>query len=83
MTRLTKNYLAVLVLLGIGLALVAVDSLRSGGQPGEAAKALAGLPGPSLSVPYFEARWRLLDGDSGLFFPGMRPLRTMDYVYAR
>ncbi len=78
MTGLTKSYLAVFLLLGVGLALVLVDGAAS-----HQTTALAALPGSSLAVPYFESRWRMLDNGSGALFPGMRPLSTMDFVYAQ
>jgi len=94
MTGLTKSYLVVLFLLGVGLALVLVDGAagsfswvgnRMTAHQGADHKttALAALPGSSLAVPYFESRWRMLDNGSGALFPGMRPLSTMDFVYAQ
>ncbi len=83
MTRLTRSYVAVLLLLSLGLFLVLADTLIAS-RPGEVSGAVAfsALPGHALAVPYFEARWRVLGDDSGALFPGMRPLSTMDFVYA-
>ncbi len=84
MTGLTKSYLAVLLLLGAGLALVLVDgAINAHSEASDQAVALAGLPANSLAVPYFEPRWRMLYLESGDLFPGMRPLSTMDFVYAQ
>lgn len=84
MTRLTKSYLGVLLLLGLGLTLILVDGTadRSANDSNKVVS-MAGLPGPSLAVPYFESRWRMLDNNSGILFPGMRSLSTMDFVYAQ
>jgi len=82
-TNLTRSYTAVFLLLVVGLLVVLADATfatRSEGGPQVAA--FSTLPGYTLAVPYFEARWRVLGNDSGALFPGMRPLSTMDFVYA-
>ena len=84
MTGLTKSYLAVLVFLGVGLVLVLLDgTIDTSTKYGAQTVSLAGLPGPSLAVPYLESRWRVLDENTGILFPGMRSLSTMDFVYAQ
>ena len=83
MTSLTRSYMAVFLLLVVGLVLVLTDATIARGPDGNTgAAAFHALPGNALAVPYFEARWRVLGDDSGALFPGMRPLSTMDFVYA-
>lgn len=40
------------------------------------------LPGPALSVSYLEPRFRAYRDYSDVFFPGMRPVSCLDFVYA-
>ena len=40
------------------------------------------LPGLSLSVQYFEPRCRHYQDYSSTFFPDMRPINYLDFVYA-
>ena len=83
MTRLARIYLMVFLLLVVGLLAVLADaSATSRFGPRPPLTAFSTLPGNSLAVPYFEARWRVLGGNSDLVFPGMRNLSTMDFVYA-
>jgi hypothetical protein len=82
-TSLTRSYLAVLLLLAFGLVVVLADATMTSRSGLESRMAtFTTLPGNALAVPYFEARWRVLGDDSGALFPGMRPLSTMDFVYA-
>ncbi len=84
MTRLTKSYLSVLMFLGVGLAGVLADGfVAEMSAPDQISTSLAGFPGPSLSVPYYESRWPLMDNHFRPLFPGMRPLSTMDFIYAQ
>lgn len=82
MTSLTKSYMAVFLLLFVGLVVILADATLATRSGNEARVAVfTALPGNSLAVPYFEARWRILENDSSALFPGMRPLSTMDFVY--
>ncbi len=83
MTSLTRSYLAVFVLLIVGFVVILADSTTAAHSgTGARAAVFTALPGTALAVPYFEARWRILGEHSGALFPGMRPLSTMDFVYA-
>jgi hypothetical protein len=83
MTRLSKTYLAVLFVLAGFFFGVMVDGTNT---PQAASLKLVAsvtrLPGPSLSVSYFEPRIRQYADYSFTFYPGMQPLNTMDFVYA-
>jgi hypothetical protein len=83
LSRLTKTYLAVLLLLVLGFgAMLADATMATRAGNGTGPPVFAAMAGHSLAVPYYEARWRVLGDDSGPLFPGMRPLSTMDFVYA-
>lgn len=75
--------MAVFLLLVVGLLVVLADAtLATRSAGGSQVAVFSTLPGNTLAVPYFEARWRVLGDDSGALFPGMRPLSMMDFVYA-
>ncbi|MCP4290314.1 MAG: hypothetical protein GY780_00590 [bacterium] len=84
MTGLTKSYLAVLVIIALSLGAVLVDGSRQRAKTSEIDRlTFCDLPGPALAVPYFESRWRLLNENACILYPGMRSLSTMDFVYAQ
>ena len=77
-------FLAVILVLGAGFAAVVVDGLTA--RPAASLPQVAfvtRLPGPALSVSYFEPRCRVYGDFSDTFHPGMRPLHAMDFIYAR
>jgi len=75
--------MAVFMLLVVCLLVVLADAtIATRSADGPRVAAFSTLPGNTLAVPYFEARWRVLGDDSGALFPGMRPLSMMDFVYA-
>jgi len=79
--KLARSYSAVFLLLVAGLLIILADAAVASRQEHQAA-VFSALPGNALAVPYFEARWRILDEGTGQLFPGMRSLSTMDFVYA-
>ncbi len=83
MTRLSRVYLAILVTLVAAFTAVVVDGTTTVQTSSlSLVAAVTRLPGPSLSVSYFEPRIRHYQDYSSTFFPGMQPLNTMDFVYA-
>jgi len=44
---------------------------------------LSTLPGFALSVQYFEARNRFYTDENERLFVDMRPISTMDFIYAK
>lgn len=76
-------FLAGLLLLAAAFAAVVRQGAASAGDPGIVLVArVTRLPGPALSVSYFETRWRPYRDASDRFFPGMRPVNSLDFVYA-
>lgn len=83
MTRLSRIYLTILLVLAVGFVAVVVDGTTSVRTKNlNLVASVTRLPGPSLSVGYFEPRLRLYADYSFTFYPGMQPLNTMDFVYA-
>lgn len=82
-TRLSLIYLAILFVLAGTFAAVVVDGTTTGQADNlQLVAAVTRLPGPSLSVSYFEPRLRQYSDYSYTFYPGMQPLNSMDFVYA-
>ncbi len=49
----------------------------------QAFSALTTLPGFALSVEYFEPRNRFYADEKERLFVNMRPINTMDFIYAK
>jgi len=81
-TRLSRFFLAFMVLLAGVFVMVVVDgsTVRRMNNLNLVAS-VTRLPGASLSVSYFEPRLRHYADYSSTFYPGMRPLNTMNFVY--
>jgi len=82
-TRLSRTYLTILLFLAVTFAVVVVDGTTSTQTDSlNLVASVTRLPGPALSVSYFEPRLRLYTDSSFSFYPGMSPLNAMDFVYA-
>lgn len=82
-TRLSWLFLVFLLVLAGSFAAVVVDGTTARQVENlNLVASVTRLPGPSLSVGYFEPRIRQYADYSATFYPGMKPLNTMDFVYA-